>query len=73
MQILINDLLEFSRVATRAKEPEPTDCKFLLNQVLSNLDLYIKKDKATISHDPLPEVTVDNTQLIQVFQNLIIN
>ena len=73
MQILINDLLEFSRVTTKAKEPEPTDCEFLLNQVLSNLDLYIKENKATVSNDPLPEIIADNTQLAQVFQNLIIN
>ena len=73
MQNLINDLLEFSRVTTRAREPEPTDCEFVLNQVLSNLELYIKENKATVSHDPLPEVMADSTQLVQVFQNLIIN
>ena len=73
MQVLINDLLEFSRVTTRAKEPEPTDSEFVLNQVLSNLELYIKENKATVSHDPLPEVMADNTQLAQVFQNLIAN
>ena len=73
MQTLINDLLEFSRVATRAKEPEPTDSEFVLNQTLSNLELYIKENKATVSHDPLPEVIADNTQLAQVFQNLIAN
>ncbi len=73
MQVLINDLLEFSRVTTKAEEPEPTDSEFVLNQVLSNLDLYIKQNKATVSHDPLPEVMADNTQLAQVFQNLIIN
>ena len=73
MQVLINDLLEFSRVTTKAEEPEPTDCEFVLNQVLSNLELYIKENKATVSHDALPEVMADNTQLAQVFQNLIAN
>jgi PAS domain S-box-containing protein len=73
MQVLINDLLEFSRVTTKAKEPEPTDCEFLLNQVLLNLELFIKENKATMSHDSLPEVMADNTQLAQVFQNLIAN
>ena len=37
MQVLINDLLEFSRVTTRAEEPEPTDSELVLNQALSNL------------------------------------
>jgi light-regulated signal transduction histidine kinase (bacteriophytochrome) len=35
--------------------------------------LIIKEEKATVSHDPLPEVIADSTQLVQVFQNLIIN
>jgi light-regulated signal transduction histidine kinase (bacteriophytochrome) len=73
MQTLINDLLEFSRVTTRASEPEPTDSEFVLNQVLSNLDLYIKENRATVSYGSLPKVIADSTQLAQVFQNLIIN
>jgi light-regulated signal transduction histidine kinase (bacteriophytochrome) len=73
MQNLINDLLEFSRVTTRGREPEPTNCEFVLNQVSSNLEIYIKENKATVSHDPLPEIIADSTQLVQVFQNLIIN
>jgi PAS domain S-box-containing protein len=73
MQNLINDLLEFSRVATRAREPEPTDSEFILNQVLYNLEIFMKENEATVSHDPLPKVMVDYTQLVQVFQNLIAN
>jgi light-regulated signal transduction histidine kinase (bacteriophytochrome) len=73
MQVLINDLLEFSRITTRPGELEPTDCELVLNQVLSNLDLYIKENKATVSHDPLPELIADSTQMAQVFQNLIAN
>jgi PAS domain S-box-containing protein len=73
MQVLINDLLEFSRVTTKARELEPTDSEFVLNQTLSNLELYIKQNKATVTHDALPEVMADNTQLAQVFQNLIAN
>jgi len=73
MQVLINDLLEFSRVTTKAREPEPTNSELVLNQVLSNLELYMKENKATISHDLLPEVMADNTQLAQVLQNLIVN
>ena len=73
MQNMVNDLLNFSRVTTCAREPETTNCKFILNQALSNLKLIIKENNATISHGPLPEVIVDPTQLVQVFQNLIIN
>jgi PAS domain S-box-containing protein len=73
MQGLINDLLEFSRVTTRAREPEAMDSEFVLNQVLSGLELYIKENKATVSHGYLPKVMADSTQMIQVFQNIIIN
>ena len=73
MQVLINDLLEFSRVTTKAREPKSSDCEFILNQVLSDLELYIKENKATISHETLPEIMADPTQLAQVFQNLIAN
>ena len=73
MQNLINALLELSRVSTRNGEPEPTNCKFILNQALSDLKLMIRDNKATISHDPLPEVIADSTQLGLVFQNLIFN
>jgi len=73
MQNLINDLLEFSQVTIRAEEPEPSDSEFILNQVLSDLELYIKENKAMVSHNPLPDVMADSTQLAQVFQNLIAN
>jgi PAS domain S-box-containing protein len=73
MQNLINDLLEFSRVTTKARELEPTDCELILNQVLSDLEVSIKENEVTVSYDPLPEVMADSTQLAQVFQNLISN
>jgi PAS domain S-box-containing protein len=73
MQNLINDLLEYSRVTKSAREAKTTNCEFILNQALLNLKLMIKDNKVTISHDPLPDVMADSTQLIQIFQNLIIN
>ncbi len=73
MQNLIDDLLAFSRVTTKTKESESVDSELILSQVLSNLDASIKENEAVISHDPLPTVTADSTQLSQVFQNLISN
>ena len=69
----INDLLKFSQVTTSAEVPETTDCEFILNQVLSDLKVVIIENNATVSHDPLPVVMIDPTQLSQVFQNIIIN
>ncbi len=73
MQQLINDLLEFSRVGTRAKELEPTACETVLSQVLDNLKVAIAESQAVVTHDPLPTVMGDETQLIQLLQNLIGN
>ena len=49
------------------------NCEFILNQALSNLKLTIRDYKTTVSHDPLTDVMVDSIQLVQVFQNLILN
>ena len=73
MQNLINDLLDYSRVTRSTREFGTTDCEFILKKVLSNSKMVIKENNATISHDPLPEVMADSTQLIQVFQNMILN
>jgi len=73
MQNLINDILEFSRIARNTREPETVNCEFILNQALSNLKLMIRDNNATVSHDSLPDVMADSTQLVQVFQNIIMN
>jgi light-regulated signal transduction histidine kinase (bacteriophytochrome) len=44
-----------------------------LNHVSANLEVFIEENDATVSHNSLPEVMADSTQLTQVFQNLIIN
>ncbi|HAJ63817.1 MAG TPA: hybrid sensor histidine kinase/response regulator [Cyanobacteria bacterium UBA8543] len=73
MQQLINDLLELSRVGTRCKELKLTACETVLSQVLDNLKVAIAQNDALVTHDPLPTVMGDQTQLIQLFQNLISN
>jgi PAS domain S-box-containing protein len=73
MQQLINDLLTYSRVGTKGREFEPTDCEIVLQQSLKNLQIAIEEKQAIVSHDPLPTVMGDNVQLGQLFQNLIGN
>lgn len=73
MQALINDLLTFSRVDTRAKAFEPVSAEAALNTALINLGLTIREHHATITHDPLPTVIADTSQLTQLFQNLLSN
>jgi PAS domain S-box-containing protein len=73
MQKLINDLLAYSRVGTRGKELEPTDSEVVLDQVLANLQVAVAESSAVVTHDALPTVLADETQLGQLLQNLIGN
>jgi PAS domain S-box-containing protein len=73
MQRLIQDLLAFSRVATRGKPFAETDCEQVLEDTLANLRTAMDEAKATVTNDPLPTVIADASQLSQVFQNLVSN
>jgi signal transduction histidine kinase len=73
MQTLIEDLLALSRVVTRAGPAAATDSDKVLQQALANLSVAIKESGAEVTHDVLPTLTVDPTQLLQLFQNLISN
>ncbi len=73
MQQLINDLLTYARITTRGKPFQPTDCSAMLQRVMDNLKIAIEEGRAEVTHDPLPTVVADPTQLSQVFQNLIGN
>jgi len=70
---MIQALLTYSRVGTRGKPFEPTDCEDILNKALSNLQIAIEEKDASVTHDPLPTILADGTQMLQLFQNLIGN
>ncbi|MGA2747883.1 MAG: PAS domain S-box protein [Verrucomicrobiota bacterium] len=73
MHALIIDLLELSRVGTSTKAFQPSDLNAALDAALSRLNASIRDSGATITRDPLPPLTVDATQMSQLFQNLIGN
>jgi PAS domain S-box-containing protein len=73
MQQLIHDLLAYSRVRTKGKEFEPTDCARIVEDVLVNLQAAVAESGAIIACDPLPTLMADASQLTQLFQNLIAN
>ncbi len=73
MKYLIDDLLEFSRLNTEAREFELTYLEMALEDVLLNLQLSINDSDAIITHDSLPTLRVDLMQIRQLFQNLISN
>jgi PAS domain S-box-containing protein len=73
MQALINDLLEYSRLNTRAEPFESINCEELIDRVRQNLFFTIQENNAVIETTPLPSVNADPGQLALVFQNLITN
>ncbi|TBR61458.1 cyanobacterial phytochrome A [Westiellopsis prolifica IICB1] len=73
MQTLIDDVLAYSKVDMQAIDFELTDVEAALGKALNNLRKRISETGAVISHDQLPTVMADGTQLMQLFLNLIGN
>ena len=73
MQRLINDLLQYSRIQTRGKTLLVINMNDILKQTLHNLGIRIREKKAVVTSDTLPEVFADDSQMLQLFQNLIEN
>jgi PAS domain S-box-containing protein len=73
MQTLIQDLLAYSRVGTRAGRFEWIDCNRVLATAVANLQASIRDNAAEIRHDELPTIRADRSQMAQLFQNLVGN
>ncbi len=73
MQIMVNDLLTYSRVTTKANPFKLVDLNEILKGCLDDLDHKIQKTHAVITSSHLPLVEADSTQITQVFNNLIGN
>ncbi|SDC11700.1 sensor histidine kinase [Actinokineospora iranica] len=73
MQVLINDLLAFSRVGRHSREQVPVDCADLVAQARANLAESIEESGAEIEVGDLPTVLGETPLLTAVFQNLIGN
>ena len=73
MSGLINDLLSYSRLGTHGGEFEHTHCEDVLERVIANLEGAIEESGAAVTHDPLPALMADPSQLGQLLQNLVGN
>ena len=73
MEQLITDLLTFSRLSTKARAFAPANLEVPLKAALRNLAFRIQAAKAAVTSDPLPTLPVDESQTVQLFQNLISN
>jgi PAS domain S-box-containing protein len=73
MQTLIRDLLSYSRVDARSRPFTRIPFPDVVNDALTLLDSSIHDSGAQITCGPLPEITGDRSQLVQLVQNLIGN
>ncbi len=73
MQTLIDDLLSYSRVASRGQPFERTDLNLVLRGVLDDLEVSIEEAKAKLHIGNLPTLDADGLQMRQLLQNLIAN
>jgi signal transduction histidine kinase len=75
MHVLLNDMLAYSRVTNDQQNRPHTHCSLntVLDTALANLEASIKESGADITHDGLPTVLADESQMTQVFQNLVSN
>jgi len=73
MQGLIQDLLAYSRAGTNGKVLREISSENAFKGALANLRTTIGENGAIVTHDLLPAITTDDTQLTQVFQNLVGN
>lgn len=73
MQLLIKNLLAFSRSATNNDSYQETPLNALLDGVLSDLEIQIEQKHAVFSIGDLPTLYIIPGQFRQLFQNLIIN
>lgn len=73
-QLLIHDLLVYSAISAGAARPfSPCRIESLLKAAMENLQVAIEKSRAVITHDPLPVVEGDESQLLRLFQNILSN
>jgi light-regulated signal transduction histidine kinase (bacteriophytochrome) len=73
MSSLINDVLNYSRVGSRDLVLSQTNCEEVLERVLMNLRQRVEATGVVVTHDPLPTVVADSSQLEQLLQNLVDN
>lgn len=73
MQALINDLLNYSRLNTRAQPLRPLALDQVLDEVLQDMETVLEQSQAQVERQALPSILGDASQLRQVLQNLLSN
>lgn len=72
MRTLVRSLLGYARLG-RSSTIHEADCNVIMNHVLEDLNALIKSSRATIKVSPLPLMRCYETEMRQLFQNLLTN
>lgn len=69
----LDGLVRYWLVDTEAESPKPIHCETALERAVSTLQEVIEESGASLTNDPLPIVTADETQLAALFEKLVDN
>ncbi|WP_243732213.1 ATP-binding protein [Pedobacter duraquae] len=73
MKDLIRGLLDYARLGRKVEQLKVVDCKLVMDNVASDLLASIQKHQAILKYGQLPTIVGDQTQIRQLFQNLVSN
>lgn len=73
MQLLLSEMLTFSRSINKAYQFNKVNLEQIIRQVLIDLDWQVEKKQASVKVSDLPSIEADPVQITQLFQNLISN
>ncbi|SHE84509.1 sensor histidine kinase [Flavisolibacter ginsengisoli] len=73
MQLLINDLLRFSRNSSNSEDFTSINLEQLITEVLNDMEVDIERYEAQVKIENLPQVWGISSQMRQLFQNLVSN
>jgi signal transduction histidine kinase/CHASE3 domain sensor protein len=73
MQILIEELLSFSRVSRPVNFTDNLDVNEIMTEIRDDLETQVKREKATVVIGTLPAIRGERSQIKRLFQNLISN
>ncbi|MGF1478492.1 MAG: GAF domain-containing protein [Cyanophyceae cyanobacterium] len=73
MHKLINNLLDFSRITTKAKPFTAVDLNKVIQEVLLDLEIQIARTGGTVKVDQLATIEADSSQMYRLLQNLLSN
>lgn len=73
MQLLIENLLHYSKINTIPAKFEKVNIKSVVEEVISDLEIVIKENDGSVEVADLPVIMADKQQMYQLFQNMVSN